>query len=157
MMRGLKGTAIRTEKYMLSGRRLRRLLGQRMKLKLKGPETMTKISMDPRDIAKELGPAADAQIGAFMAVASIALNMATKYHDINTVQDGTLYQQYKIEGRNIQELHLDMVFETAIRIEEHLVKAHERISGLLLSVLVNMDDESGTHVADNADEPKSTE
>lgn len=61
-------------------------------------------------------------------IAAIALNMALKYHDINTVQDGTMYQQYKLEGKNMHALHLDHVFETAIRMEMHLLGASERIA-----------------------------
>ena len=68
------------------------------------------VTLDPKEMAKELGPAADARIGPAVGVASIALNMAMKYHDINTVQDGALYQQYKLEGKNMRPLHFDMVF-----------------------------------------------
>lgn len=66
-----------------------------------------------------------------MGVAMIALNMALKYHDINTVQDGTLYQQYKLEGRNLHALHLDHVFETAKRIEMHLLTSSHEIAKLM--------------------------
>lgn len=97
------------------------------------------ITMDPRDLAKELGPAADAPIGPWVGVASIALNMAMKYHDITTVQDGALYQQYKLEGRNMRSLHIDMVFETAMKIEKHLVRSHKRIADALLEQLVELD------------------
>lgn len=97
------------------------------------------VTMDPRDLAKELGPAADAPIGPWVGVASIALNMAIKYHDINTVQDGALYQQYKLEGRNMRSLHIDMVFETAMQIEKHLIRSHKRIAVALLDQLVELD------------------
>lgn len=70
------------------------------------------------------------------AVAAIALNMAMKYADINTVQDGALYQQYKLEGRNIVPLHLDMVFETAMKIEAHLLGASQRIAALIMDAIV---------------------
>jgi hypothetical protein len=102
---------------------------------------MTEVTLDPKEMAKELGPAADAQIGPHIGVASIALNMALKYHDINTVQDGALYQQYKLEGRNMRDLHLDIVFETAIQIEKHLVGAHKRVTDALLATLVELDTE----------------
>lgn len=48
-------------------------------------------------------------------IAAIALSMSMKYHNISTVQDGALYQQYKLEGRNMVPLHLDMIFDTAAR------------------------------------------
>lgn len=62
---------------------------------------------------------------------AIALNMAIKYHDVTIIKDGTMYQQYKMEGRNMRELHLDEVFETAIRIEQHLLGTPERLAKLM--------------------------
>jgi hypothetical protein len=102
---------------------------------------MTDVTLDPKEMAKELGPAADARIGPHIGIASIALNMAMKYHDINTIQEGALYQQYKLEGKNIRPLHLDMVFETAIQIEKHLIGAHKRVTDALLATLVELDAE----------------
>ncbi len=69
-------------------------------------------------------------------IAAIALSMAMKYHDISTVKDGALYQQYKLEGKNLLPLHLDMVFETAIKIEEHLLGSSERIAKLIVDAIV---------------------
>ena len=84
----------------------------------------------------ELRDVADAlphtPIAAAHGVAAIALSMAMKYHAINTVQDGTLYQQYKLEGKNMTPLHLDMVFETAIKIERHLMASSPRIAGIVI-------------------------
>ena len=111
---------------------------------------MVEVTVDPKELAKELGPAADAQIGPYVGVATIALNMAVKYHDINTVQDGALYQQYKLEGRSMPTLHLNMVFETAMQIEKHLVGANKRVTELLIATLVEMDD------GGNNDEPPAT-
>lgn len=91
------------------------------------------ISENPKAIAEEFGGASDAPIGAPMGIATIALNMALKYHDINTVHDGALYQQYKLEGKNLTCLHLDHVFETAMRIEEHLIAANTRVSKLIVA------------------------
>jgi len=70
-------------------------------------------------------------------IAAIALNMAMKYHDINTVKDGALYQQYKLEGKNMRELHLDMVFETAIKIEMHLLGSSERIANVVIEAVAD--------------------
>ncbi len=92
--------------------------------------------------ATDLEPMKDAKIAPAHGIAALALNFALKYHDINTVQDGTLYQQYKLEGRNMRELHLDMVFETAIRIEAHLMGSSERIAKLVIdSIAVGIEDE----------------
>jgi hypothetical protein len=77
----------------------------------------------------------DTKVAPAQGIAAVALSMALKFHDINTVQDGLLYQQYKLEGRNMQNLHLDMVFETAIRMEMHLMGASERIAAILVEAL----------------------
>jgi hypothetical protein len=69
------------------------------------------------------------------AIASIALSMAMKYHGINTVQDGALYQQYKLEGKNMQSLHIGMVLETAARLEAWLLGSSERIASLMIDAL----------------------
>lgn len=70
----------------------------------------------------------DVQISQPKGIAAIALSMALQYHNINTVQDGTLYQQYKMEGKNMEPLHLDMVFETALKMEKHLLGAEGRFA-----------------------------
>lgn len=85
------------------------------------------------DLIKPMG---NTPIAPAHGIAAVALSMALKYHDIATVQDGTLYQQYKLEGRNLETLHLDMVFETAIRMEAYLLGASERIAKLIVDALV---------------------
>lgn len=86
------------------------------------------------ELAKTLPP--NTPISPLQGIAAIALQMSLKYHDIGTVKDGALYQQYKIEGKNMIPFHLDMVFETAIAMEKHLMGANERISQLLIDSLV---------------------
>lgn len=85
--------------------------------------------------------APDTKLAPAHGIAAIALSMALKYHDINTVQDGTLYQQYKLEGRNMRELQLDSVFETALRIEMHLLGAADRIASVVMDALAIAVDE----------------
>lgn len=96
---------------------------------------MTKRENESGDPFAELKPIEDAPIAAPHGIAAIALNMAMKYHDVATVQDGLLYQQYKLEGKNLVPLHLDMVFETAIRIEKHLLASSERIAKLVVDAV----------------------
>lgn len=105
------------------------------------------ISADPKALAKELGDAADAPVGPRIGIATIALNMSMKYHDIGTVQDGALYQQYKLEGKNLTPLHLDMVFETAIEIEKHLIAANKRVAAMMVAALID----------ETEDDPESSE
>ena len=88
---------------------------------------------DPLKELTEQSP--DTKIAPAHGIAAIALSMAMKYHDINTVQDGALYQQYKLEGKNLVPLHLDMVFETAIQIELHLLGSSKRIAEVLIDAL----------------------
>jgi hypothetical protein len=77
----------------------------------------------------------DFMITPAQGVAAIALSMAMKYHDINTIQDGTLYQQFKLEGRNFESLSIRIVFETAAQIEAHLIFASDRIAGIIVDAL----------------------
>lgn len=103
---------------------------------------------------KELEPIASTPVSTATGVAAIALNMAMQYHNIATVQDGTLYQQYKLEGRNMRELQIDMVFETAIQIEAHLLGASDRIAKLIVDAIAieveDEPDEGAQNLADNA-------
>ncbi len=100
----------------------------------------------------ELEPLKDAPVAPAHVVASIALNMAMIYHDIGMVKDGALYQQYKLEGKNMVPLHLDMVFETAIKIEAWLLGSSDRIAKLIIDAIeVKVEDEPSKPEAD----PKS--
>lgn len=87
---------------------------------------------DMKELATHAG---DTKLGTSQGIAAIALTLAMKYCSINTVQDGTLYQQYKLEGRNIQNLDLQMVFDVAIQIEAHLLASSERIATLVVAAL----------------------
>ncbi len=94
------------------------------------------ITMKQEDALDEI-PAElhDTKISPQVGLSALALNMALKYHGINTVSDGALYQQYKLEGKNMQPLHMDMVFETAIQIEKHLLNAPSRLALMVLEVV----------------------
>jgi len=90
---------------------------------------------------KALEPIASTPVSPATGIAALALNLALKYHDINTVQDGVLYQQYKLEGKNLPPLHLDHVFETAIRMETFLLGASERIATIVVEAITSDDPE----------------
>lgn len=100
---------------------------------------MTNIEQEQEELKGEtfkgLEPIQNTPIAPAHGIAAIALNMAMKYHDIATVKDGALYQQYRLEGRNLRELHLDTVFETAIKIEIHLLAASDRIAKVIVDAL----------------------
>lgn len=85
-----------------------------------------------KSLQKHLG---DTPIAPAHGIAALALDMALKYHDINTIKDGVLYQQYKLEGRNMRDLHLDVVFETAIKMENYLLGASDRIAKVVVEAL----------------------
>jgi hypothetical protein len=84
---------------------------------------------------KALEPLKDTPIAPAHGIAALALNMALKYHDIGMVKDGALYQQYKLEGRNFETLHLDMVFETAIKMEAYLLGSSDRIAKIVVDAI----------------------
>jgi hypothetical protein len=91
-----------------------------------------------------LEPLKDTPVAPAHVVASIALHMAMKYHDIQVVKDGALYQQYKLEGKNLQPLQLDTVLETAKILEAHLLGASERIAKMVVEAITREDpDEPG--------------
>lgn len=96
----------------------------------------------------------DAPVAPAHGIAAIALTLALKYHDIATCQDGTLYQQYKLEGKNLTPLHLDYVFETAIKIEAHLLGSSERIAQLVVDALTRgVEEEEKKATQPKTDEP----
>ncbi len=101
------------------------------------PDLEQEIDAGNDELAEVAKQAPGTKIAPAHGIAAIALNMALKYHNINTVQDGVLYQQYKMEGRNMRELHLDMVFETAIRMEQYMLGASQRIASIVMEALVD--------------------
>ena len=94
----------------------------------------------PDDMFADLAPIKDAKVAPAQGIAAIALSLAVRYHDIATVKDGALYQQYKLEGKNLLPLHLDMVFETAIKMEAHLLGASDRIAKLVVDAITMIED-----------------
>ena len=90
------------------------------------------------DLTKDTG---DFRVSPAVGIASIALTMAMKYHDINTVQDGTLYQQYKLEGKNLNDLTIHDVFDTARLIEAHMLASSDRIAGIIIDALMSPETE----------------
>lgn len=89
------------------------------------------------DELRELAPAmGDTKIAPAHGIAAIALSMAMKYHGMMMIPDGLTYQQYKMEGRNIREIGLADVFDTAIQIEKHLLASADRIAKLVVEALV---------------------
>lgn len=72
-------------------------------------------------------------------IAALALNFALKFWDIATVQDGTLYQQYKLEGRNMKPIELTDVLDVARRIEVHMLSSSQRIAGLVIDAIAYED------------------
>ena len=116
------------------------------------------IKLDAADnlLADEaLGPARDSPVSTPVAIAAMAMTFAMKYHDVNTVQDGVLYQQYKMEGRNMRELNLDAVFHTATRIEAHLIQAEERFREHALAMVLSALDEDPA--AEEEEDPAAEE
>ena len=87
------------------------------------------------DPLKDLAPIEGTPVAPAHGIAAVALTLALRYHDIATVQDGALYQQYKLEGKNMHPFHLDMVFETAMKMEAYLLGSSERIAQLVVDAI----------------------
>lgn len=103
------------------------------------------MTVTDRDFKELADVAGDVPVGTAQGIAAIALSMAVKYHDMSMVKDGALYQQYKLEGRNITNIGLADVFDTAMQIERYLLAANDRIAEMLveaLSVEVIEDDQA---------------
>ena len=97
---------------------------------------MPEIQVDPKDDFKELAEhAPDLPVAPAHGIAAIALSIAMKYHDMNMVKDGALYQQYKLEGKNLRTIELNDVFETAIKIEKHLLCSSDRIAKVIVDAI----------------------
>jgi len=107
------------------------------------------------DMVNDL-PAAlnSAPIGTYPGIAAMALHFSLKFHDINTIQDGALYQQYKLEGRNMCDLHLDMVLRTAAVLEKWMVTANERIGLAVLDDISRALDEERADREAGEDKPE---
>lgn len=101
------------------------------------------------EVKNTLGP--DVKIAPAHGIAAISLTMAMKFHDINTVQDGTLYQQYKLEGKNLMPLRINDVFETAMKIELHLLASSARIANVVIDAFQPYLDEDETEVSASPD------
>lgn len=95
-------------------------------------DARTSLEFSPEEQAadfKEVGEHINAPMLPQHGVAALAMNMSLKYWDINTITDGALYQQLKLEGRNIGfGVHLDSVIDVAKRIELHILNAPNRLS-----------------------------
>jgi hypothetical protein len=97
------------------------------------------VEIDTQEVAepfKELAPhLGNTPVAPAHGIAAIALSMAMKYTDISTVQDGALYQQYKLEGKNFVPLDLHLVFDTAERIEKWLLGSSDRIAKIVVDAI----------------------
>jgi hypothetical protein len=115
----------------------------------KGAEAMTP-DKDDLELKKSMESIGDTPVAPAHGIAAIALHMALKYHDITTIKDGALYQQYKLEGKNFRDLHLDMVFETAMQMEAFLLGSSQRIAKLVFDAIT---DEPAADVPEEEQKP----
>ncbi len=98
-------------------------------------ETEMSDSNPMKEMLGDLAPIKDAPLAPSHGIAAMALSMALKYHDIAIIKDGTMYQQYKLEGRNMREIHLDIVFETAMQMESWLIGSSDRIAKIVVDAI----------------------
>lgn len=76
----------------------------------------------------EIVKAEDIDLTLDQKVRAMALTLAVKYHADTVIKDGAMYQQYKLEGRNMRTLNTDMVLETAIVYEAFIREGKVRVS-----------------------------
>lgn len=107
-------------------------------------ETIEDAAADMAEPFKDLAPIGDTKVAPAHGIAALALTMAMKYHDMGMVKDGALYQQYKLEGRNIITIGLEDVFETAMKIEAHLLGSSDRIAKMIVDAIEFKIDEDET-------------
>lgn len=98
--------------------------------------TINGVEVDNDSELLDIPEIADTPMSPQVGMAALALNFALKYHDINTVQEGALYQQYKLEGKNLRPLMLDEVLYTAGRIEQHLLQTPSRLALAIIEMAV---------------------
>lgn len=67
-----------------------------------------------------------------LAVASIALSLAVTYHTNSIIKDGAMYQQLKLEGKDIKSSGVEDVIDIARQFEIHLLQSSERIAGIII-------------------------
>lgn len=112
---------------------------------------MTDDSVNPLgDMAEVLPPDTKLSMSPATAIAALGLSMSLKFHDINTVQDGTLYQQFKLEGKNLRGLHINDVLDLAKVLEQHILSAPSRMTDRIMESLMDS-------FADAADDDSTVE
>jgi hypothetical protein len=99
---------------------------------------VAKVNLEADGSVFELEEIKDAPLSQSHAIASLALNFAMKYADMTLVKDGALYQQYKLEGRNVETIHLDWVLGVAKQIEAHLMSAPGRLAPLVCDMITDV-------------------
>ena len=67
-----------------------------------------------------------APVSASTAIAALAMNFALKWFDMTMVKDGTLYQQYKMEQRNITVIDFPDILKKAAEFEAWLINSDNR-------------------------------
>lgn len=79
----------------------------------------------------------DTKMTESMLISTVALNMAMKWHDIGVVKDGAMYQQLKLEGKNLPVLTLPDVLATAQAFEAHLLAGPNRHAEMLSERIID--------------------
>ncbi len=106
-----------------------------------------------QEVAKSIP---DTPVAPAHGIAAIALNMALKYHQMTMIPDGLTYQQYKMEGRNIREIGLVDVFETAMKMEGFLLGASERIAKIVVDAIqFSVEDDAPSEQVDDPSLPEA--
>jgi len=103
---------------------------------------------DENPIAEVAEHLPDAGINPAHGIAGIALSMALRWHDTGVVKDGAMYQQLRVEGKEIRPMDVHDVLDTAKLFEKHLMDAPNRLSAMVFDVIeqVLLGEEVPNHV-----------
>ncbi len=101
---------------------------------------MTDNPLDPTDVPpldglEDIPANTQIRMSESTMIATVALNMALKWHDTSVIKDGTMYQQLRMEGKEIRSLCLDHVFDTAKLFERHIMEASGRLTELTMETI----------------------
>lgn len=95
------------------------------------------LTLSDEDNLLKLPAGVDGPIPSGVAVGALALNFALKYYDMRLVKDGVMYQQLKLEQKELGTFGLQDVFEIAKQIEVHLLATSDRVASLVVEALVD--------------------
>ena len=85
----------------------------------------------------DLAAVKDVPMSESLMIATVALNMSLRWHDMGMIKDGVLYQQKKMEGANINYIDKSDIIKTAEEFEAYFLAAPLRHARMLEERIVD--------------------